>query len=82
VILGQLTPRPPALLALNEPEGSLHPDLFPVLAKLITAASARSQIWITTHSEPLAALLAQFAGNPIRLVKVDGQTQVAGPERE
>jgi predicted ATPase len=26
-----LTPRPPALMVLNEPETSLHPDLFPRL---------------------------------------------------
>ena len=27
-----LTPRPPQLLVLNEPETSLHPDLLPALA--------------------------------------------------
>ena len=38
-----LTPRPPALLVLNEPETSLHPDLLPPLADLIvTAAGAQS----------------------------------------
>ena len=26
-----LTPRPPGLLVLNEPETSLHPDLLPAL---------------------------------------------------
>jgi predicted ATPase len=26
-----LTPRPPSLMVLNEPETSLHPDLFPAL---------------------------------------------------
>ena len=30
-----LTPRPPALLVLNEPETSLHPDLLPALGRLI-----------------------------------------------
>ncbi|MGA8668314.1 MAG: AAA family ATPase [Terracidiphilus sp.] len=30
-----LTPRPPELMVLNEPETSLHPDLLPALARLI-----------------------------------------------
>ena len=30
-----LTPRPPGLLVLNEPETSLHPDLLPALGRLI-----------------------------------------------
>ena len=30
-----LSPRPPSLLALNEPEASIHPDLIGPLAKLI-----------------------------------------------
>ena len=34
-----LTPRPPELLVLNEPETSLHPDLLPALGRLIIHAS-------------------------------------------
>ena len=34
-----LTPRPPELMVLNEPETSLHPDLLPALARLILAAA-------------------------------------------
>jgi predicted ATPase len=30
-----LSPRPPTLMILNEPETSLHPDLLPPLARLI-----------------------------------------------
>src|SRR5262245_50637997 len=33
-IAGLLTPRPPQLMVLNEPETSLHPDLLPALARL------------------------------------------------
>src|SRR6201992_2196652 len=39
-----LTPRPPELLVLNEPETSLPPDLLAPLAHLITAASAKTQV--------------------------------------
>jgi predicted ATPase len=36
-----LTPRPPELLALNEPETSLHPQLLAPLGRLIARARAR-----------------------------------------
>lgn len=49
-----LSPRPPSLLALNEPETSLHPDLIDSLARLIVVASKHTQLWITTHSRALA----------------------------
>lgn len=72
-----LSPRPPALLALNEPETSLHPDLLPSLAALIAEASARTQVWVTTHSVPLAEAVAARTGvSPIRLARRDGETVV------
>ena len=52
-----LTPRPPALMILNEPESSLHPDLLPALARLIVRASERSQIIVVSHSPLLVSAL-------------------------
>jgi predicted ATPase len=52
-----LSPRPPELLALNEPETSLHPDLLPALGRCITAAARASQVIVVTHSTRLAAAL-------------------------
>jgi predicted ATPase len=73
-----LSPRPPALLALNEPETSIHPDLLGPLARLIAAASRHSQLWITTHSEALARHIRQHTGAaPVRLEKVEGETRLA-----
>jgi predicted ATPase len=73
-----LSPRPPSLLVLNEPETSLHPDLLPALARLIAAAAARAQLLVVTHSQPLVAALA---GEPdavlLRLEKEIGATRVA-----
>ena len=40
-IAALLTPRPPALMVLNEPETSLHPDLLPALARLILGVGER-----------------------------------------
>jgi predicted ATPase len=52
-----LTPRPPVLMILNEPESSLHPDLLPALARLIVRASERSQIIVVSHARPLVSEL-------------------------
>src|SRR5206468_6176559 len=43
MVAALLSPRPPTLMILNEPETSLHPDLLPSLARLIARASQRSQ---------------------------------------
>jgi predicted ATPase len=58
-----LTPRPPELLVLNEPETSLHPDLLAALAGLITTAAARTQILTVTHSRHLITALDEAAGS-------------------
>ncbi|HEY2588045.1 MAG TPA: AAA family ATPase [Tepidisphaeraceae bacterium] len=74
-----LSPRPPALMALNEPETSIHPDLLPALARLIVDASADTQLWITTHSTRLADAICSDSGClPIQLEKVDGETRIQG----
>ena len=74
-----LAPRMPPLLALNEPETSLHPDLSEPLAHLIARAAEGTQLWITTHSERLASAIAEHTScRPIRLEKVGGETRVAG----
>ncbi|MFL6613606.1 MAG: AAA family ATPase [Pantoea agglomerans] len=58
--VGLLSPRPPSLIVLNEPENSLHPQLYPALAKLISEASEYSQIWLTSHSTQLAELISSY----------------------
>ena len=74
-----LSPRPPALLALNEPETSLHPDLLEPLARQMVIASRNSQLWVVTHSEKLAEMVEQHSGeSPIRLQLANGETRVAG----
>jgi predicted ATPase len=71
--------RLPAFIALNEPETSLHPDLLPPLARLIAEAAERTQIWMVTHSQPLAAALAEHAGvRPLHIIKRDGETWIEG----
>jgi predicted ATPase len=74
-----LSPHPPALLALNEPETSLHPDLLEPLATQMVKASRNSQLWAVTHSARLAELVEKHSGEPpVRLKLVGGETRVVG----
>jgi predicted ATPase len=71
--------RLPSLIALNEPEASLHPSLLAPLARLIAQAAQRTRIWIVTHSEALAAALHEENGKkPRRVIKEDGATNIEG----
>ncbi|GAB2594413.1 AAA family ATPase [Pseudactinotalea suaedae] len=72
-----LSPRPPQLFVLNEPETSLHPDLLGPLAAMVRAASEHTQIVLVTHSAPLASALGDDVTR-IELVKELGETRVAG----
>lgn len=48
VVLGD--PFPPPFIGVEEPENFLHPRLLPELAEECRAATARSQLLVTTHS--------------------------------
>src|SRR5688500_577024 len=77
-----LTPRPPELLVLNEPETSLHPDLLPALARLIARASERSQVVVVSHATALVdALQARGDCQSIMLEKTFGETKAVGEDR-
>ncbi|MDF8263240.1 AAA family ATPase [Luteipulveratus flavus] len=84
-----LTVSPPALMVLNEPETSLHPDLLAPLARMIRQAAAYTQVVVVTHSAPLIDALEISKdddapvglGTParlVRLVKDLGETSVEG----
>lgn len=74
-----LTPRPPAMLVLNEPETSLHPDLLPALGRLIARAATRSQVIVVSHAAGLIDALQQLPEcHSIALVKQFAETQLAG----
>lgn len=81
-----LSPEPPSLMVLNEPETSLHPELVAPLAQMIIAAAARTQVVVVTHS---AALRGALGAGPlgsdaeaweIELVKDWGETTIAGQD--
>jgi predicted ATPase len=77
-----LTPRPPQLLVLNEPETSLHPDLLPALGRLIARASQQTQVLVVSHATRLVAALEQEPdSHSIMLEKEFGETRMEGVGR-
>jgi predicted ATPase len=74
-----LTPRPPELIVLNEPETSLHPDLLPALARLIVTAAKQTQILVVSHAKGLIAELeAVETCTRLHLIKDFGETKIEG----
>src|ERR1700733_10290297 len=74
-----LTPRPPELMVLNEPETSLHPDLLPALARLILAAALQTQIVVVSHAQALIEALAIAPlCTRLHLQKAFGETTLEG----
>lgn len=73
-----LTPRPPELMVLNEPEASLHADLIAPLARLLQRAAARTQVVVISHSTQLIEALDTSPDvRHVRLEKRTGETIVA-----
>lgn len=81
-----LSPRPPSLMVLNEPETSLHPDLVRPLATLIATAANQTQVVVVTHSRALLEFLdttpvadeERGRAIEVELYKQWGETKVAG----
>ena len=74
-----LTPRPPALMVLNEPETSLHPDLLPALARLILGAASQTQVIVVSHAKlVIDELSAASMCRRLHLQKDFGETNLDG----
>ena len=81
LVAALLSPRPPTLMILNEPETSLHPDLLPALARLIARASRNTQLVVVSHAASLVEALENGGARRIVLEKQLGETIVPGAER-
>src|SRR5665213_1083891 len=82
LVAALLSPRPPALMILNEPETSLHPDLLAPLARLIAEASKRSQIIVVSHAVALVSALDEASDvQQIILEKRLGETLTESNDR-
>ena len=56
-----LSPSPPPLVCIEEPELGLHPDVMALLGDLLVEASERMQLIVTTHSD---ALISELTNQP------------------
>lgn len=75
-----LTPRPPPLMVVNEPETSLHKDMLGPLAHLILKASERCQMIVVSHAAPLVKALSEAGAQKLELYKELGETTLPGVE--
>lgn len=74
-----LSYRLPRLIALNEPETSLHPSMLPALAEMIANAAERTQVWVVTHSRILAdEIEARTGARALTVVRDHGATVIKG----
>ena len=71
-----LTPEPPPLICIEEPELGMHPDAMSIMADLLVEASARMQIIVTTHSDALVSALTPHPESILACERVGGGTQI------
>ncbi len=69
-------PNPPPLMCIEEPELGLHPDVLPPLAALLTEASERTQLIVTTHSDILVDALTDTPEAVLVCEKHEGASSV------
>ncbi len=70
-----LHPEPPPLVAIEEPELGLHPDILPHIAELLVQASQRMQLVVTTHSRMLVDALSDQPDSVVVCSKENGETR-------
>ena len=69
-----LDPNPPPLIAIEEPELGLHPDIVPEIARLMLAASERTQLVVATHSQVFVDELTERPSSVVAFDHYDGET--------
>lgn len=70
-----LSPRPPELMILNEPETSLHPQLLAPLGRLMAKAANKCQMVVVSHADELVDALEGCRGSKVvSLEKQLGET--------
>ena len=74
-------PDPPPLVCIEEPELGLHPDMLPKLADLMVAASEKTQLVVTTHSDVLVDAMTDNPESVVVVEKHDGKTEARRLEK-
>lgn len=77
VLLAVYQATPPSLVAIEEPEATVHPAAAEVLTSVLLDASTRSQVVVTTHSPDILDH-KELSDEQLRVVsKRDGKTLIA-----
>ena len=71
-------PNPAPLICIEEPELGMHPDMLPGIADLLVAASERTQLVVTTHSDILIDAMTE---RPECVVVFDKQNGLSTAQR-
>ncbi|MBZ4334761.1 AAA family ATPase [Corallococcus sp. AS-1-12] len=75
-------PTPPPLVCIEEPELGLHPDIIPVIGRLLVEASTRTQLIVTTHSDTLVSALSEVPESVVVCEQEQGGTVLRRLEKE
>ena len=76
ILLAMYQPNGASLIAIEEPESTVHPAAADVIVDVLRAGSRRSQVLVTTHSPDILDSTS-IASSEIRVVeKVDGRTEL------
>jgi len=67
-------PTPPPVVAIEEPELGLHPDILPTIRDLLVEASERCQLIVSTHSTQLVDAMTDCADSVVVCEKHEGAT--------
>ena len=70
-----LHPKPPPLIAIDEPDLGLHPDVVATVAELLLDASERTQIVVTTHSRMLIDALSDRPSSVVVCEEENGESR-------
>lgn len=70
-----LHPEPPSLVAIEEPELYLHPDVVAQVAELLVDAAQRMQIVVTTHSHMLVDALSDHPSSVVVCEQENGESR-------
>ena len=76
-----LTPSPPPLVCIDEPELGLHPDAVSLVADLLIEASERTQLIVATHSDVLVSALTSTPDAVVACERVGMGTTLRRPTR-
>ncbi len=69
-----LTPSPPPLVCIDEPELGLHPDAVSLVADLMVEASERMQLIVATHSDALVSALTAEPDTVVACERIEDGT--------